>query len=164
LALDRRRPPHRSTLPDVGKQFLQRRLLHRAAGKAAIIIAVTAQFLSLMRLAFDVGLRGLALRIERVEILLKPLVTRDPGVDRAAQGGPGHEGSGKVSSNSESFASKTTGRQKSGMLFSSHEPRNVPERFVALIKFAPEPARSRLGCEHISFRTHSTLKQLKLPL
>jgi len=98
-------------LPDVGKQFLQRRLLHRAAGKAAIIIAVTAQFLSLMRLAFDVGLRGL----ERVEILLKPLVTRDPGVDRAAQGGPDHEGSGKVSSNSESFASKTTGRQKSGI-------------------------------------------------
>jgi len=42
-------------------------------------------------------------------------------------------GPGKVSSNSKSFASKTTGRQKSGMLFSPHEPRNVPERFVALI-------------------------------
>ncbi len=31
------------------------------------------------------------------------------------------------------FASKTIGRQKSGMLFSPHGPRNVPERFVALI-------------------------------
>jgi len=66
-------------------------------------------------------------------------------------------GSGKVSSNSESFASKTTGRQKSGMLFSPHEPGNVPERFVALI---PKVCtRASLG----GSATHAVAKQLDDP-
>ena len=37
-----------------------------------------------MRLAADVGLRGIILGIEGVEVLFKPLVSRDAGVDRAA--------------------------------------------------------------------------------
>ena len=37
-----------------------------------------------MRLAADVGLRGIILGIERVEVLFKPLVSRDAGIDRAA--------------------------------------------------------------------------------
>src|SRR5262249_2008806 len=37
-----------------------------------------------MGLAADIGLRGAILGIERVEVLLKPLVGRDAGVDRAA--------------------------------------------------------------------------------
>src|ERR1700730_4489315 len=39
----------------------------------------------------------------------------------------------KVSSNSESFASKTKRRLKSGRQFSLHEPTHAPEQFVALI-------------------------------
>src|SRR6516225_10204452 len=38
-----------------------------------------------MRLALDIGLRRLPLGVEGVEVLFKPLVGRDPGVDRAAQ-------------------------------------------------------------------------------
>ena len=38
-----------------------------------------------MGLALDVGLGGLALGVERVELLLQPMLGRDPGVDGAAQ-------------------------------------------------------------------------------
>ena len=38
-----------------------------------------------MGLALDVGLGGLALRVEGVEVLLQPMLGRDPGVDGAAQ-------------------------------------------------------------------------------
>src|ERR1700674_188110 len=38
-----------------------------------------------MRLALDIGLGGLPLGVERIEILLKPLLGRDPRIDRAAQ-------------------------------------------------------------------------------
>ena len=37
-----------------------------------------------MGLAPDIGLGSIVLGIERVEVLLEPLVGRDPGVDRAA--------------------------------------------------------------------------------
>src|SRR5690349_13798981 len=37
-----------------------------------------------MGLAADIGLRGIVLGVERVEVLLKPLVGRDAGIDRAA--------------------------------------------------------------------------------
>jgi hypothetical protein len=37
-----------------------------------------------MGLAANIGLRGIVLGIERVEVLLKPLVGRDAGIDRAA--------------------------------------------------------------------------------
>ena len=40
---------------------------------------------ALVRLALDVGLGRLALGVERVEVLLQPLVGGDPGVDGAAQ-------------------------------------------------------------------------------
>ena len=46
-----------------------------------------------MGLALDVGFRRLALGVERVEVLLQPMVGRDPRVDGAAQApwlGPGH--------------------------------------------------------------------------
>src|SRR5207244_2688928 len=39
-----------------------------------------------MGLAANVGLRGIVLGVERVEVLLKPLVGRDAGIDRAANG------------------------------------------------------------------------------
>jgi hypothetical protein len=37
-----------------------------------------------MGLAADIGLRGVMLGVERIEVLLKPVVGRYPGVDRAA--------------------------------------------------------------------------------
>jgi hypothetical protein len=37
-----------------------------------------------MGLAADIGLRSIVLGIERVEVLLQPLLSRDPGIDRAA--------------------------------------------------------------------------------
>ena len=37
-----------------------------------------------MGLAADIGLRGIVLGVERVEVLLEPLVGRDAGIDRAA--------------------------------------------------------------------------------
>ena len=49
-----------------------------------------------MGLALDIGLGGLALRVERVEVLLEPVIGRHPRVDGAAQrlwAGLGHPAS-----------------------------------------------------------------------
>ena len=70
---------------DVGEQPLQGRALDRAAGEAAIVVGRPDQDPALMGLALDVGLGRLALGVERVEVLLQPVVGRDPGVDGAAQ-------------------------------------------------------------------------------
>src|ERR1700723_1207337 len=42
-----------------------------------------------MRLAFDVGLRGLPLGVEGVEVLFKPLLGRDARIDGATQAASG---------------------------------------------------------------------------
>ena len=47
--------------PDILQQLLERRPLHRTSRKAAVVIAFPDKLPSLMGLAFDVGLRGLAL-------------------------------------------------------------------------------------------------------
>ena len=57
---------------DVGEQPLQRRPLQRAAGDAAVVVAVGHQHPALGPLAGDVGLAGLALRVEGVELLSSP--------------------------------------------------------------------------------------------
>ncbi len=44
---------------------------------------VSDQFPALMGLALDVGLCGLPLSVERVELLFEPNISRDAGVDRA---------------------------------------------------------------------------------
>jgi len=59
---------------NVSKQFLQRRRLHRSAGIAAVDIVIPDQPPALMRLTLDVGLRGLPLGVEGVEVLFEPLV------------------------------------------------------------------------------------------
>ena len=69
--------------PDVREQPL-RRAVHRAAGEAAIVIAVGQGGPALVLLAEDIGGAGLALRVERVERLLQPLGAALAGVDRAA--------------------------------------------------------------------------------
>ena len=72
-------------LLDVGEQPLQRRPLQRAAGEAAVVVGLADQRPALGALAGDVGLAGLALGVQRVELLLQPLLGGLAGVDRAAE-------------------------------------------------------------------------------
>src|SRR5262249_33857346 len=62
----------------------QRRPLGRAPGIPAVIVAGPDQGPAGMSLTADIGLRGVILGIERVEVLLKPGLGRDAGVDGAA--------------------------------------------------------------------------------
>ena len=72
---------------DVGEQPLERRPLHGAAGEAAVVIEVAHGDPAGVLLARDVGLARLALRIERVELLLEPLLGGLAGVDGAGDAG-----------------------------------------------------------------------------
>ena len=69
---------------DVGKQPLQGRAFQRPAGEPAIVIGGLDQPPSLAPLAADESLASLALRVQRVEVLLQPFLGRFAGVDRAA--------------------------------------------------------------------------------
>ena len=68
----------------VGQQLAQAGAVHRAAGEAAVVVAAGQGGPALVLLAQDVGRAGLALRVERVERLLQPLLGALAGVDRAA--------------------------------------------------------------------------------
>jgi hypothetical protein len=57
---------------DVGQQPLQRRALQRAAGDAAVVVAVAHQHPALGALAGDVGLAGLALGVEELNSCSRP--------------------------------------------------------------------------------------------
>ena len=70
---------------DVAQQPLQRGSLHRAAGDAAIVILVGNKSPSERCLRSDVSGAGLTLRVERVEVLIEPLLGRLAGVDGAMQ-------------------------------------------------------------------------------
>ena len=71
-------------LLDVAQQPLQRRPLQRAAGEAAVVVAVADEHPALVLLAGDVRQRRLALGVEAVELHVEALVGRDAGVDGAA--------------------------------------------------------------------------------
>ena len=73
---------------DLRHQALQRRALQVPSRDAAVVVTVGEQDPALVPLAPDEGLAGLALRIERVEVLLETLLRGLPRVDRAAE--PGH--------------------------------------------------------------------------
>ena len=70
---------------DVGEQPLQRRALQRAAGEAAVVVAVGHQHPAFGLLAGDVGLAGLALGVEAVELHVEAFLAGLAGVDRAAE-------------------------------------------------------------------------------
>ena len=70
--------------PYVLQEPLQGRAVGIAAGEAAVVVFGPQQGPSGMGLAADIGLRGIILGVERVEVLLEPLVGRDAGIDRAA--------------------------------------------------------------------------------
>ena len=72
----------------LGEQPLQGGAFERSAGEAAVVVAAGQQAPALVRLGADVGLGRLALVVEGVELLIEPVLGRDPGVDRAAQRRP----------------------------------------------------------------------------
>src|SRR3984957_6961763 len=70
---------------DVVKELVERWPVHRAAGVAAVVVVGPDQLPAFMSLALDVGFRCLPLIVERVELLLQAMLSRDAGVDGAAQ-------------------------------------------------------------------------------
>ena len=70
---------------DVVQEALQSRALQRSPGIAAIIIVGRQSHPTFVLLACDKGLAGFALRIERVEVLLEPLLSRLARINGAAQ-------------------------------------------------------------------------------
>ena len=70
---------------DVGQQPLQGRAVQRAAGDAAVVILVADQHPAFRALAGDIGLAGLALGVEAVELLLEAFLGGFAGVDGAAE-------------------------------------------------------------------------------
>jgi hypothetical protein len=73
-------PPGR----EVGEQLLQSGPSHRGAGEPAVVITFRQAHPAFVPLARDEGLTGFALRLQRIELLLEPLLGRFAGVDRTA--------------------------------------------------------------------------------
>ena len=68
----------------VSKQLLQPGSVGRATRIAAIIIMAAHQRPAGMRLTADIGLGGITLGVERVEILVEPVIGGHPGINRTA--------------------------------------------------------------------------------
>jgi hypothetical protein len=64
---------------------LERRAFHRCAREAAVVIVLVDKKPPLAFLAGDEGLAGLALGVERVEVLLQPFLAAFAGIDGATQ-------------------------------------------------------------------------------
>ena len=69
---------------DVFEQPLQRGPVGVAAREAPVVVLGPQHRPPGMGLASDVGLRSIVLGVERIEVLIEPLVGRYAGVDRAA--------------------------------------------------------------------------------
>jgi hypothetical protein len=69
---------------NIDQQPLQIGTVGGPAGIAAIVVAGPDQGPAGMGLAFDIGRGGVVLRVQRVELLVKPVLGGDPGIDRAA--------------------------------------------------------------------------------
>src|SRR5258707_5680204 len=87
--------------PDqMGPLFLGGNLPGETAGPArvsAIVIAGPDQGPAGMGLAFDVGGGSIVLRVQRVELLVEPMLGRDPRIDRAADRSDGWSLHGRAS-------------------------------------------------------------------
>src|ERR1700733_5742349 len=70
---------------NIVQQLLEGWPLHRAAGVATVVVVGPDQLPAFMSLALDVGFRGLPLIVERVELLLQAMLSRDAGLDGATQ-------------------------------------------------------------------------------
>src|SRR5258706_9591509 len=69
---------------DVLQQSLQIGTVGRPTRVSPIVIAGPDQGPAGMGLAFDIGGGSIVLRIQRVELLVEPVLSGDPGIDRAA--------------------------------------------------------------------------------
>ena len=69
---------------DVIQQLLKVGTVGGPAGVPAVIVAGPDRGPAGMGLAFDVGGGGLVLRVQRVELLVEPVLGGDPRIDRAA--------------------------------------------------------------------------------
>src|SRR6266850_4470737 len=69
---------------DVLQQSLQIGTVGRPTGVSPIVIAGPDQGPAGMGLAFDIGGGSIVLRIQRVELLVEPVLSRDPRIDGAA--------------------------------------------------------------------------------
>src|SRR5882757_4870744 len=69
---------------DVVQQSLQVGPVGRSAGVSAIIVARADQSPACMGLTFYIGGGSLILRVQRVELLVEPMLSGDPGIDGAA--------------------------------------------------------------------------------
>ena len=74
-------------LPDRAEKGLQGGSVETRAGIAAVIVAAVGEDPALMSLAADISCAGFALGVEGIEVLLEPMVGRDPRIDRASSGG-----------------------------------------------------------------------------
>src|ERR1700676_1147571 len=82
---------------DIVQQLLKVGAVGGPAGVSAIVIAGADQSPAGMGLAFDVGGGGLVLRVQRVKLLVEPVLGRDPRIDRAADWSEGWSLHGRAS-------------------------------------------------------------------
>src|SRR6202158_1329288 len=97
---------------DIVQQPLQVRSVSGPAGIPPIVIAGTDQGPAGMGLAFNVGGGGIVLRVQRVELLVEPVVGRNPSIDRAADrldGGSLHDRASMANRSSLSRSPKKRG-------------------------------------------------------
>ena len=69
---------------DIVQQLLKVGTVGGPAGVSAVVIAGPDQGPAGMGLAFDIGRGGIVLRVQRVELLVEPVLGGDPRIDRAA--------------------------------------------------------------------------------
>src|SRR5216684_1600862 len=75
---------------DIGQQPSESRPFRRSSGISAVVIQRGKGGPALVPLTLYIGVTGLALRVQGIEILLQALLGRFPGVDGAAKNlGPG---------------------------------------------------------------------------
>jgi hypothetical protein len=73
------------TRAHVCEQLLEDRAVERGSRKRPVVIPVVDQAPALVCLALDVGLAGLTLGVERIELEVEVMVGRFPGIDRRAK-------------------------------------------------------------------------------
>ena len=69
---------------DIVQQSLQVGTIGGPTGISAVVISRPDQGPAGMGLTFDIGRGGIVLGIQRVELLVEPMLGGDPGIDRAA--------------------------------------------------------------------------------
>src|SRR6266481_10004717 len=82
---------------DIVQQSLQVRTVSRPARVSAIVVPRTDQGPAGMGLTLDIGGGSIVLRVQRVELLVEPMIGRDSRIDRAADRSDGWSLHGRAS-------------------------------------------------------------------